>query len=366
MVRNIQLVRALGACLVVLHHLKPHYDALAGHATALGTAMEWGFAGVDLFFVVSGYIMMQLVAGREPTWPALRRFAIHRLVRIYSWYLPCLAFAAIVMWHFQPSVWATISVVDSIFLTTDRSARHVIPAAWSLAYELYFYALVAVLWAIGRQRLQGPLIALTALAAGAGVGGWFADGTFGYFATSPFLLEFAAGALVSLHRERLARTGWSPVLLLVAAVGVLGWGMLSIDARHNFHRALVFGTAAACVVAALVALEDRGRFRAGPLAVAVGDASYSIYLLHLPLLTLFYFGGVRDALAALPLPQGSLLLAVLFALFIAACVVIHRKLERRWFDLLCAVAGAGRTGPAREGAARPAWQPSSGVGPIGR
>jgi len=69
MIRNIQLVRAWGACLVVLHHLKPHYEAIAGRDAPLAAFMAWSFAGVDLFFVVSGFIMMQVIDGR----PATRR-----------------------------------------------------------------------------------------------------------------------------------------------------------------------------------------------------------------------------------------------------------------------------------------------------
>ncbi|RZJ25990.1 MAG: acyltransferase [Haliea sp.] len=102
MFQNIQLLRAWAAVLVALHHAHGHYVAMGGSNRVLLALMHYGYIGVDIFFIVSGFVMMHVVRGRTASPANVADFLGRRLLRIYSWYWVCLAFTLGVIWWFHP------------------------------------------------------------------------------------------------------------------------------------------------------------------------------------------------------------------------------------------------------------------------
>ena len=330
---NIQLLRAAGAALVLLLHYHPNYLAMGGANPLLKMVMPYGFVGVDIFFAISGFIMMHVIAGRAPRAANVREFLGRRFLRIYGWYLPCMVFGLAIMAAYDPQAFLRVDLLRSATLSSVDLPRLALPISWSLSYELYFYLMVALGWFFLQRQLRiGLWICLAALTV------WSAlvpyrEGTLLSFLTSPFILEFLAGALFYLHKDRLARRPLLPVYAL--AILLLVWLGVHHQATNEIIRIRTFGAAAFFLLCFFVTLEQASLYRAGRVWVALGDASYSAYLLHLPFLSLLFGTGLRDLLAG----SGPYLAEAGFAIYIlsffALCVGLHYRVERPLYQALC-------------------------------
>lgn len=252
--QSIQLMRGLAVLAVVAYHFG---------------GWEPGAAGVDLFFVISGFIMAQVARGRAPA-----DFLRDRALRILPTYYAALLVHLLLV---QPA-WDGDRMVASLRL--DPLVVTYLHQSWTLTYELIFYAgCAAYLW-VGRPALMlAPLL----LAAAAIMSNRWLD-----FAGDPLILEFLGGVALA-HVPR--RHGLAA--LLAAPVAFLAFQALEL------HRAVAFGVPSLLLVHAALSQERRLGGAWLPVGLAIGDASYSIYLVHLSvgqLLLPFDIGWVSAAL----------------------------------------------------------------------
>jgi exopolysaccharide production protein ExoZ len=263
---SIQALRAFAAYAVVLFHF---------HLAPVG------FAGVDLFFVISGFIMGQVGVRESPSTFLSRR--VIRIVPLY-WAITLVYCAvAFVPGIFDRFNFNSIELLKSLlFVPYLDASGHVYPLVipgWTLNYEMFFYLIFTL-----SLFARGPrLVALLAIALlfGVGVIGHFGDPVLATY-TSPMLLEFAAGLTLSLWNPlRRVWAGWAALALGVAGfVAVWLLGDLGIVGSMGLDRVSVLGAPAYLVVAGALCLE---RLRAWPqlrFARTLGDASYSLYLTH--------------------------------------------------------------------------------------
>ncbi|MFC5496748.1 acyltransferase family protein [Caenimonas terrae] len=340
MFRNIQLLRAWGAVLVLLHHYRLNYLAMGGANALLKAVMPYGFVGVDIFFAISGFIMMHVIHGRQADPENVRDFLGRRFLRIYGWYLPCMAFGLAIMASYDPGAFADVDLLGSATLTSVVMHRLALPISWSLSYELYFYLAIALGWFfLGRTLKAGLWAALVLLVL------WSAlvpyrEGTLLSFVTTPSILEFLAGALFYVYKDKLAHR---PLLALYAVASVvLFWLGVRYQATNEFVRIRTFGAGAFFLLCLFVTLEQTGVLRAGRLASVLGDASYSVYLLHLPFVSLFNGTGLRQHLAdAGPLLAEAGFWAFVLA-FLALCAGLHYCVEKPLYRGLCRLFGLER------------------------
>jgi len=136
---NIQMLRAVAALLVVFHHALPHYAAMGGKIALISSLSEWGFVGVDIFFVISGFIMAYTTFNKERTFDNAKTFFKHRLFRIYLGYWPFFFVMLLILFVTNPQKISDLDVVGSFFLINVDMFQLVLPISWSLSYELYFY-----------------------------------------------------------------------------------------------------------------------------------------------------------------------------------------------------------------------------------
>jgi exopolysaccharide production protein ExoZ len=280
---SIQILRAAAALAVALFHAAQwsHVD------------LAVGAAGVDVFFVISGFVLWN-AADRRRTTPA--RFLLARAERILPLYwIATLAVAVVAV-----SAPAALPIVHpgmghlalSLLLVphTDPAGGPFpfLPTGWTLTYEAFFYVVMAMALAAPRDRrwtlLSGVLFAASLV--GFGYHGWYT------LLANPLLLEFLAGAALARawskgRLERLpAWTGWSLIGAGLAILLALQIGGL----RDDFLRPFVWGPPAVMIVAGALKLEADGRVGQGPIArnfMALGDASYSLYLAQAPLIAAF-------------------------------------------------------------------------------
>jgi peptidoglycan/LPS O-acetylase OafA/YrhL len=296
---NIQFARLLAALMVVLFHLQPHL----GPDNLLAPIHYIGFAGVDIFFVISGFIMWHttFATGAEIS-PV--RFLARRFARIFLGYWPYLALALLALWWLSPALISRKDLWGSFWLLPVPIPQRVIPVSWTLTLELFFYLMFALLlwlprvWAV-RALVAGGLVVLSLNAYGLAFLDFYSRD---FYQTSspwerlpyaPYLLEFLAGSLACHWRPREA-TGYAGFLwlagLLFLGGAIYNASVLSGQMDQGYHliaRVAFCGPAALALVQGLHLAELRGVRILPRLSQLGGGASYSLYLSHTILLGVF-------------------------------------------------------------------------------
>lgn len=253
--RSIQALRAVAVLAVVLSH--------AFHSPR-------GTSGVDLFFVISGFIIARVSRDRSAS-----AFARARFLRIFPLYL--LAAAPYVAWQLADGSGMTAKIAATLTLWPIWGGTYqepLLPVAWSLYFEILFYAAVA-LWLISRRALAvaAATVVLAAL---------IRPGPLTSFLLSPIILEFAAGyALARLARFPGAVLALCTGLVLLFSPARAFEGGTMLDATQATTRVVMFGIPAVMMVYGALGLEKAFDSKWADPMVRIGDASYSIYLTHL-------------------------------------------------------------------------------------
>ncbi len=317
-IRSLQYLRALAALLVVSNHA-----ILGVQGLSVSWRSDFGSAGVDIFFVLSGYIIYASQSANRD----IGDFAYRRLVRIIPLYW--LATAAFIALHLtagiEPDAKLPLGhVIQSLLLIPHFSAQlpgeiyPVLPPGWTLSYEMFFYGLFALGLVLAPRRLAvfltGVICALVVL----GQVLHLQQAVLATY-TKGILLEFVAGVIIAVAAARRTPPRAAGVLVPV--------GLALIVMSLPGPRVLVWGAPAAMVVYGALALEPFARPR---WPVLLGNASYAIYLIQFPLLPL-----LRSAWLGLGLTPDALLFA---AFAIPACalvgVAVHLAVEKpllAWF-----------------------------------
>jgi exopolysaccharide production protein ExoZ len=351
---SIQYLRAVAASVVVLQHASSSMPDTPIEA-------EFGAWGVDLFFVISGFIMFHTTAGGRGR-PA--DFAVRRVVRIVPLYLilTTVAFAIAVLAPsltrtFSPAVADYVRSLLFVPFVNERTGtvQPVLGQGWTLNYEMFFYLLFTLaLFLPARMRLAGCWTVLGSLAA-AGIL-FEPRGLVPRFYTDPIVIEFAFGMLVAYvagtSLGRLPRLAAAFALLGITCV-LAGW-ITGADASRAFRAGLL----AAATVALAVWAESTSWKPASAFGELLGDASYSMYLSHTFVLAVawrlaYAITGGWDGIAAT-----LLFMAACLAACMVVAVLLYRWVERPVGRMLHARLPRGR-------AARAAVVPAAARAPGG-
>lgn len=331
-VANLQALRGVAVMMVVLFHCAAAERKYAGD-TILPALLRIGESGVDLFFVISGFVMVMVTRGkfgrtREAGW-----FLYSRATRIYPVYWVYVGLAAAV--YLAQPAWVNASQghqVDLLrsFLLLPQEQLPVLLVAWSLVHEMYFYLLFALFVLAPENRLPRLLIAWAAIVAISGLTWWHPGVTpWARIAAHPLTLEFVAGAFAALWlpktsgRPSPARLWGGVALSLIGLVAAYECGVLDMPA---LPRAAVMASIYGVLVYCAVALEQRCAQRARGWLVRLGDASYTIYLAHV--LVLSAVGRIWLRAGVSPEPWDNLL----WAAMMLVAVVGYGYLGYRWIE----------------------------------
>jgi len=324
---NIQLLRALAALLVLLHHALPHYTVMGGHSPLIETLSMWGFLGVDIFFVISGYIMAYTTFNKPRTSEQALRFLKHRLVRIYLGYWPFLLAMALILYIKDSQKLFGLDWAGSFFLTQIDMFKLILPVSWSLSYELYFYLLFLFTFSVSLKRLYGLIPLFVTFIAGMVLYAESSPNLQHSFFYSPFLLEFFSGVLIYMYRSYLMKIWLLPVTFLLMVLAY-GYG-ITYETKNGLLRILTFGVGASSLVLFATLLETKRLYRAGKPFTSLGDASYTLYLSHLIILELFYSTGLRGLFSSNEnpwIPAFGLLSIVLLCIIFS--LIYYRRIEK--------------------------------------
>lgn len=327
---SIQLLRGIAALLVVFYHAVGLQLLTIGPEKAgnvlLGGIFASGFAGVDLFFVISGFIMVWVTRRAEPGLPGVGEFLFARITRIYPlwWAAAALAAAYYIFLHVpeadDPAWRAAVQsggggeFLLKSFLLIPQPDLPVLSLGWTLMHEMYFYAVFACLLLVPRAVLPLALLVWGGLVVAASLMGLSQPLAVNLMtlAIHPLTMEFIFGAMVGLTLSSglVARSG---ILTLVAALWFTASLCLQGDMTpytHQWGRVLAFGIPGALLIYGFAALEQHGRLVwLVPVAAAVIACA-----------TVFQMQGLSPQ-SELALRQGATLIAVAAGLGAAGLVI---------------------------------------------
>jgi exopolysaccharide production protein ExoZ len=291
-VLSIQYLRALAALGVVLSHAST--SLLPNERFVI--PLKSGTAGVDIFFVISGFIMYYTTADRDVS-PG--QFFLRRVVRVAPLYFLfstlgwlIARYSTISIRTFSPFLVDYVRSILFIPYWNVRTGppflmRPVVGQGWTLNYEMFFYLLFAACLFFRATARVYILIGITVVLSLIGVYA-HPHGAILHTYTDSLLLEFSLGLLLGylFLKVRNGYTTWPHKAEQQFAVGVplasIGLVILIAEDVLNFgvSRVLRFGLPATGLVGGLLLLELAGRVRRWPFLLLLGDASYSLYLLH--------------------------------------------------------------------------------------
>ena len=286
---SLDLARIGASLLVLFYHVHSITSPITGKMPFGGLFQSGSSRGVDIFFVLSGCIILwrhRQEVGQPRRWPA---YMSRRLLRIYP---PALIMTVIAATMYASGFGGAEKAVKleshnlilSLLLMAERSSS-VLNVAWTLKYVVFFYVLFGL--AIIDRRLGALAIATWQLAilvhvyAGLGGGQWDA-----YF-LQPIGLEFGIGAAAALIIACFP-VGLPPRTCRSLLIGGLGvFFSLKLYESFVLHRDLpgdvsvwVFGMSSASMIAGLALRDLRGHIRLPPIFRLLGAASFSLYLVN--------------------------------------------------------------------------------------
>jgi exopolysaccharide production protein ExoZ len=329
MLYNLHLLRVIAALGVVYFHT----------TSVAGLKLDWdvGSRGVDVFFVISGFIIAYIATSKP------EQFFLRRLIRVVPFYWAATAF-----------VFAMVSIAPALFHTTTASMPHLIasllffphPGAdgemqptlilgWSLNYEMFFYVWFAVSLRIS-QRWSPVLCAGWLIAVMVAIGAAHSENPVAAFYARPIVLEFCYGLVAfyvfqwcSARRDALARIpGLGAALLVIFVAGLVAIVLGEEYYRDVVPRYRIAGIPAFFVVTSALLLERLfGVSTKNRLIFLLGEASYIIYLIH-PYIIFTVLRVVARGATGWSSPALAALIVGLLALVSAIAIAIHVWFEK--------------------------------------
>ena len=298
-VLGIQVLRGVAAMLVVFSHTVAQLFRFQPDSVLMGNLVTMGSSGVDIFFVISGFVIFYTQFARHHSrWLTSGQFMRRRCWRIFPLYwITITAMIALAALGFFSSVKLSLyNVLLSILLVPTENT--VLPISWTLSYEMYFYGIFAI--ALLANNPRGSLIGVTivivvpvtlrvALPESNYWSFFFGAHGPGSFLSDNVVLEFCAG--MALGYLYLSKMSLVPAYLMLPAfvyLFVSPWILRHELAYPPEWQSFKWGAAATLIVAASISLQ-RLQTLGSLILSLLGDASYSIYLMHVFVTGTFHY-----------------------------------------------------------------------------
>jgi exopolysaccharide production protein ExoZ len=333
----LQVLRAVAVFSVVLYHVNSILIKKYGGPEFLNGIFDSGYAGVDLFFVLSGFVIALTHWNDIGRRDRVGRYTLRRVIRILPLYWLVVGSKLVlgpVLGITDAAAPTQSEVVRGLLLLPQAhsfSTERMLGLSWTLTFEMLFYVGFGLCMAFGRRFVIG-ISAGALLLCQARVLGLFSladDAVLPSLFSHQVIFEFFFGVAIAwAYRNRFI---WCPRLLVAmgivsSATSVAGYqsGIFTDN-----QRMLTFGLSAALLVAGCVGMETARPRRVPKFLIDFGDASYATYLAHGSTIAI-----VAVVLRKFPLLGGSSTIArdvIGVACVVAACVtghLLHTRVEK--------------------------------------
>lgn len=295
MFNSLQFGRAIAALLVVLHHAT--LDSTYFYGVSFNDFWIFGNVGVDYFFILSGFIIYWAHKNDSQGYRSSRMYLYKRLVRIYPPFI-LISLIMFFAYYYLPSLSQsdrTIGIVPSLFLLPQEYSSPALSVSWTLMHELLFYFMflifyfhrralpyLACVWAV--LILTYPLY---------GKSSYWGD-----FFLSMHNIQFLLGMLLSFFVFRneslllaITRNKRYPMFMLLLSFLATYWVVLNKEYLSDVlfaYYTLLLGVSFFTLIMSLLVVEKAsmlGWLFNSKIILFVGAASYSIYLIHNPIIS---------------------------------------------------------------------------------
>lgn len=287
---SIHYLRGIAALLVVAYHNKTSGYVGSGNHDIFEYLFKGGAFGVDLFFIISGFIIAY--STKENTKNNLINFTLKRLFRIYP-----ILIVAITIYIFINPAYSSEEILRSyFFINRDYSKAapffgyNVLFPAWSLSYEVYFYFVFALAMGVSHQKrifITSALLIIPALTlqlyfnAGISLNGNMhlqnANITPLNFFASPMMFEFVVGMFLFKIMDCFEGFKYYKSASLILLLSFLACYFTTFRFAVGLYG---FGSWAILLIVAALLFEKNHGLKESRILTFFGDISYSLYLVH--------------------------------------------------------------------------------------
>ncbi|MGF6210339.1 acyltransferase family protein [Comamonas sp. 4034] len=296
MIEYIQILRFIAAIWVAIFH-GSMAGMFSGSAPWVDLFINWGYAGVDIFFVISGVIMAHSTRNTPAQPRAAGAFFLIRFSRIYTGWWPAMLLY-VIFFKITHQLGPEIDLKASFFLYFTELSGLINIAIWSLMFELYFYIIITISLLLQKQH-RTPFLGLLFTALILINLYLFIDRSTAdiysnpnwiqMFYIAPIVAEFFMGHFLYGYVKKTSCPSWKTwgfIAILLISLTIYSAPRF---ANHPYglanlyywpERAVLIGGAALAIVGMALKLPPPQNKIARALAI-LGDYSYSIYLLHI-------------------------------------------------------------------------------------
>ena len=329
MILSIQYLRGIAALLVVLSHIA-WKNIQAG-----GSTMHWwheaGTFGVDIFFIISGYIMVYITQNMHQKPHNIRIFLKKRFVRIVPlyWFYTLVALGIFLLIPERVnSAGGGTDVLKSFFLLPLASnENYLVGVGWTLHFELLFYILFS--FGLLFSRTIGNIAVISAILFSVLYSIFIPMEEMSYIFRSflnDIFIEFALGIFLYFFLLKIKNIHWI-ISLISITIGVIGFFYLHVGGSVTGVHHIDTGTTAFLICFGVVSLEYFWKKRECKFLTTVGNASYSIYLLH-PFILVAVVMVSSKLESILPLSE-TLLIVIMFISSLIGGYISHIFIEKK-------------------------------------
>ncbi|MGV3345133.1 acyltransferase family protein [Enterobacteriaceae bacterium LUAb1] len=298
-IESIQVLRGLAALSVVMFHYRFYLVPAGADRTIPDQLFGWGSIGVDLFFVISGFIMVYVTSDKKYGAKTSINFIVNRLTRVLPTYYVLLLSTfltggAMSIFHYPEKVSNLISALTFHPYLTKHAPLY-LPVGgmynirWTLNYEIYFYLAFSVCLLVKPRFIALCSWFLLPVVLAYSLTSTLTISTHGYdfssvmlrFLTNPIILEFGIGVLAGyaylyLRKKNTLKSGYFSALCLALIVAGIALGQLK---AYNIISACAF-----FFLILFFALQNQQILKLTPKPlIMLGNISFSWYLIHNPL-----------------------------------------------------------------------------------
>jgi len=285
---SIQVLRGIAALFIVVLHAYVHLEARK-LIPEVPSFVNSGRAGVDIFFVISGFIMVYISGDKFGKKGAVPDFLTKRIIRVVPIYwVYTLLMAAFLF--FAPHLFSQgksfdfhLFLASLLFIPWQDSLGYIKPVlqvGWTLNYEMYFYLVFATLLLFSARLF--PILMMSILLSGFLVG-QVVDSIHPIFSvmTSSLLMEFLMGCFIGIVFSRFHIDQHESVGVMMLFVGSLLLVLTGLYDVVDVSRTIKWGVPSAIILTGAILLENRAGSNFHHLLTKLGDSSYSLYLTHI-------------------------------------------------------------------------------------
>lgn len=306
MLYSLQYLRGIASILVVLYHARGDLNGIYGTVNFGDILFSNGYVGVDLFFIISGFVIM-LSTEKDNSCIS---FTIKRFFRLYPAYLACLVITVLL---FNKPI--DFSLLKAIFFINENIndtppwfGYTIVFTAWTLMYEIIFYIYFTISMALSKKYrdVVCSFLMICAMASiyiftesefsFSGYSAVLIDSRIGPFGdllrvlSSPMFIEFSVGMLIyRIYKSNVLSTATNLSTLLFF-VSISAFAFFYFTGKNGGHGIIAGGMYSSLLLLGLVMYEKTHKIKKIKPLYYLGDISYSLYLTHPIIINMLSFG----------------------------------------------------------------------------